>query len=227
MGDENYADHEAKGLSGAQMVLLFLAGAAVCAIFFSAGFVVGYNEKSSKAAVLTDQVSDSPDVPPVVGAGQPHSAAKPTQPPPIDETPAIESDQSQPLRPRPLSASAKQASDTPAKSEAESSPLPVAGSAKLPGMVPANDAASSRESAAATGPFMIQVAATGTRPDGEKMVKTLKGMNYPAVLVSPQQARAGDNLFRIQVGPYPTKESAEKTKARLMQDGFKQPFIKH
>lgn len=74
---------------------------------------------------------------------------------------------------------------------------------------------------------MIQVAATGTRPDGEKMVKTLKGMNYPAVLVSPQQARAGDNLFRIQVGPFATRESAEKTKARLMQDGFKQPFIKH
>lgn len=74
---------------------------------------------------------------------------------------------------------------------------------------------------------MIQVAASGTKPDGEKLVKALKSLDYPAVLVSPEQAHAGDNLFRIQIGPFATKESAEKTKARLMKDGFKQPFIKH
>ncbi|HLY62229.1 MAG TPA: SPOR domain-containing protein [Terriglobia bacterium] len=227
MGDESNAEREAKGLSASQMVVLFLAGAAVCAIFFSAGFVVGYNEKSSKAAPLTEQVSESQDVPPVVGTEQPRSAAKPYHAAPIAESPVIDPDQSEPVRPRPLSASANQAPDAHSRSEIESKPSPAAGPAKTPGMAPANNAASSHEASGAAGSIMIQVAATGTLPDGEKMVKTLKGMNYPAVLVSPQQARAGDNLYRIQVGPFPTRESAEKTKARLMQDGFKQPFIKH
>jgi cell division septation protein DedD len=74
---------------------------------------------------------------------------------------------------------------------------------------------------------MIQVAASGTKADGDKLVKALKSLNYPAVLLSPAQAHATDNLFRIQVGPFPTRESAEQTKTRLMKDGFKKPFIKH
>jgi cell division septation protein DedD len=85
----------------------------------------------------------------------------------------------------------------------------------------------SAASAPGPGSFMIQVAATGTRADGDKLVKALKSLNYPAYLLTPEQAHATDSLFRIQVGPYPTRESAEKEKLRLMQDGFKQPFIKH
>lgn len=212
MGDENNPEHAAKGLSGGQMVLLFLAGAAVCAIFFSAGFVVGYNEKSSKAAPVTEQVTDSPDIPPVITPERGRSATQPDRTPPKIDTPAADSDQPEPLRPSPLSASANQIPDAQPKSEVESRPASMVGPVRPSG---------------GAGSFMIQVAATGTRPDGEKMVKTLRGMNYPAVLLTPEQAHAGDNLFRIQVGPFSTKDAAEKTKARLMQDGFKQPFIKH
>ena len=75
--------------------------------------------------------------------------------------------------------------------------------------------------------MMIQVAATGSKADAEKMVKALQTLSYRAVLVTPHQARASDNLYRVQIGPYATRETAEKIRDRLIQDGFKQPFIKH
>lgn len=224
MGDGNDSEHAIRGLSAGQMVLLFLAGAGVCAIFFSVGFVVGYNEKSSKAGPLTEQVSDSPEIPPVIGPEQPRSSAQPGRAAPKIETPVADDSQSEPLRPRPLSASANQSPKSTAKSEIESPPV---GPMKPTGLGAVNGAATSREPAGEAGPFMIQVAATGTKPDGEKLVKALKSLNFPAVLLTPEQARTGDNLFRVQVGPFSTRESAEKTRARLMQDGFKQPFIKH
>ena len=59
------------------------------------------------------------------------------------------------------------------------------------------------------------------------MVAALKSLNYPVNLVTPEQAHASDNLFRVQVGPYATRENAEKVRTKLTLDGFKQPFIKH
>jgi cell division septation protein DedD len=209
MGDGNDLEHGGRGLSGGQMVMLFLAGAAVCAIFFSIGFLVGYNEKSSKAAPVTEQVSDTPDVPPVITPERPRSTPATARTAPKVETPPV-IDQPEPLRPRPLSASTNQTTP-PAKSSS----------------APANGAASLRDPIGGAGSYMIQVAASGTKADGDKLVKALKSMNYPAVLLSPAQAHATDNLFRIQVGPFPTRESAEQTKTRLMKDGFKKPFIKH
>jgi len=75
--------------------------------------------------------------------------------------------------------------------------------------------------------MMIQVAATGSKADAEKMVKALQALKYQVVLVTPQQAHSGDNFYRVQVGPCATRETAEKIRDRLIQDGFKQPFIKH
>jgi len=226
MGDGNDLEHGARGLSGGQMILLFLAGAAVCAVFFSVGFVVGYNEKSSKAAAVTEQVSDTPDIPPVITPERPRSTPEAGPKDSNVKTPAAVIDQPEPLRPRPLSTSANQVTDSHAKSEAATRPSQTTAAIKSP--APATNGASSlRDPVGAAGPFMIQVAATGTKADGDKLVKALKSLNYPAALFSPAQARASDNLYRIQVGPFTTRESAEQTKARLMKDGFKKPFIKH
>ncbi len=74
--------------------------------------------------------------------------------------------------------------------------------------------------------FTVQVAATRTRQDAESMVKLLKARGYAVFLVTPEYAHANDNLFRVQIGPYPTREAAEKIKNKLAQEGFK-PFIRH
>jgi cell division septation protein DedD len=70
------------------------------------------------------------------------------------------------------------------------------------------------------------VAALRTKPDAEHLVEILKGRGYPVFLVTPEYARADDNLYRVQVGPFRTRADADKVHDKLVQDGFK-PFIKH
>ncbi len=47
--------HDERGLSARYLVLVFLMGVAACGVFFSLGFLVGYNERSSKTAGMTEQ----------------------------------------------------------------------------------------------------------------------------------------------------------------------------
>jgi cell division septation protein DedD len=72
----------------------------------------------------------------------------------------------------------------------------------------------------------LQVAALRTRQDAEHLVEVLKARGYPVFLVTPENAHADDNLFRVQVGPFKTRDDADKMRGKLSQEGFK-PFIKH
>lgn len=72
---------------------------------------------------------------------------------------------------------------------------------------------------------MIQVAALSTQSDAESLLKTLKAHGYHAVLVTPQEAGGRDNLYRIQIGPFGSRDQALKPLQKLSQQGFR-PFIK-
>ena len=74
--------------------------------------------------------------------------------------------------------------------------------------------------------FTVQVAASAAKADAEEVVKILKARGYPVFLVLPEYVHANDNLFRVQVGPFTSRNDAEKVRAKLVQEGFKQPFIK-
>jgi cell division septation protein DedD len=70
------------------------------------------------------------------------------------------------------------------------------------------------------------VAALRTKQDAEAVVDILKAKGYPVFLVTPEYAHVDDNLFRVQVGPFKTRDDAVKVRTKLEQDGFK-PFIRH
>ena len=65
-----------------------------------------------------------------------------------------------------------------------------------------------------------------TKQDAESVVTVLKGKGYPVFLMTPENAHADDSLYRVLVGPFKTREEADKTRDRLRDDGFK-PFIRH
>ncbi len=73
--------------------------------------------------------------------------------------------------------------------------------------------------------YTVQVAATRTKQDAERLVGILKGRGYPVFLFAPGQSGSKDELYRVQVGPFTSREDAEKVRARLVQEGFK-PFIR-
>lgn len=212
-----------KGLSTRHLVLIFLAGVAVCGIFFSLGFLVGYNERSVRMSPVTERVSTPATIPPTinspletvpVGSGN-GAPSTPSVPPPLkplqaSEAPSPTADQKPVTAPgtvSPVTASPP----SPAKVEREAEPGSAATSPAAVGEV--------------GGGFMVQVTALRTKQDAEAVVRILKGRGYPIFLVAPGHGRANDNLYRVQVGPFASRGDAEKARAKLVQEGFK-PFIR-
>lgn len=229
MGRGENPEDVTKSISAGQLVMLFLAGTAICGVFFSAGFWLGHNERETPLTPVTEHVSQPSDIPPVAAQNSPGAADDPGASASKDETMAPNDAQPAPMRPQPLSSSTD-AGAKPAINSRESSAVaapaePADSNSTARAGIPS--ATALREPAVGGSSFLIQVAATSTQPDAVKMVKALKALGYTVIFVTPEQAHAGDNLFRVQVGPFATRESAEKVKAKLIQDGFKQPFIKH
>jgi cell division septation protein DedD len=213
-----------KGLSTRHLILVFLAGVAVCGVFFSLGFLVGYNERSARMSPVTERVSTFATVPPTIN-------------PPLKAIP---------VRPRGAATSttsvtpprAPRQASAPASPPSEQELATVPGSAPPLTAPPPSSAKAEREpepGAVATPPagagevgigFTVQIAASRTKQDAEALVKILEGRGYPVFLVAPEYAHANDNLYRVQVGPFTSREDAEKVRAKLKQEGFK-PFVRH
>jgi cell division septation protein DedD len=71
--------------------------------------------------------------------------------------------------------------------------------------------------------IVVQVAAVSKRGDADILMNALRQKGYPVFLanggVSP------DNLYHVQVGPFPNVSDAEITKGKLAGDGYS-PIIK-
>ena len=229
MAEINDRQHEDRGLSARHLILVFLAGVAVCGVFFSLGFLVGYNERAAKAPAATEQVTGPSAIPPVVNppAGseqrpkkEASSSATQTSPPSTTQaarneptgtaaSPAkpLETEKVELGKTAPPAPGAATASSKPAKPiETTSTPTPAGGGEVGEGIT-------------------VQVAASRTKEDAEALVQILKSSGYPVFLVTPEYAKANDNLFRVQVGPFSTREDAEKVRDKLARQGFK-PFIR-
>lgn len=218
MIEKTEKEHDDRGLSARHLILVFLAAVAVCGVFFSLGFLVGYNERASRMMPLTERVANSPVTPPVVNPPPEspqtaNTAAEPAKPVP------------QPTEEKPKLSGAEAASSSPAPSTAQAPHDRGAETPQTraePAPPPAPPAASGEVGVG----FTVQVAASRAKEDAEALVKILKTRGYPVFVVSPEYAHANDNLFRVQVGPFAAREDAEKVRKQLAAEGFK-PFIRH
>ena len=192
------------GLSTGHLLFVFLVGVAVCAVFFSLGFLVGYNERSLKEVLVSERVTSPPTIPPTVvpPPGGAPNALKETSLPTAETQPMTMTG------PAPVSP-------------------PAAGAA--PPKPPAATGALANGPAAPGGELgvgiTLQVAASRSREDAQKMVEILKTRGYPVFIVTPEYANAKDNLYRVQVGPFRSSDEAEKVRVKLVQEGLK-PFIR-
>ena len=185
------------GLSTGHLLFVFLVGVAVCAVFFSLGFLVGYNERSLKEVLVSERVTSPPVIPPTVvpvPGGAPNAPKETSSPTPAG--------------PAPVSPPAAGASP----------PKPPAAAGSLAG----GPAAPGGEVGVG---ITLQVVASRTRQDADKLVEILKARGYPVFVVTPEYANAKDNLYRVQVGPFRSSDEAEKVRVKLVQEGLR-PFIR-
>ena len=217
-----------KGLSTRRLLLVFLAGVAVCGVFFSLGFLVGYNERLTRMSSVAERVSAPATIPPAVNAPLETSPVGSSGAAPATTSAAppasleVGATASPPSEQKPATAPGA-APPTTAPSETAASPAPAKGEMEPEPGAPATPPAGAGEVGVG---YTVQIAASRTKQDAEALVKILEGRGYPVFLVTPEYAHAGDNLYRVQVGPFTSKADAEKVRAKLTQEGFK-PFVRH
>ena len=213
---------EEKGFSAWHLVLFFLVAVAVCAVFFSLGYLVGYNQSPGKTSSTTETVTPSTNIPPTVNpppetSSQSAAGGVTTEtlaPSPAAEPPVI--------HPQPLAQTMPE-EKTPVAPEPATSAKPPTRAERQPSAAkkanPEATALSRRK-----GRFAVQVIASKTHADAIKMARRLEARRYRVFLVSPKGSEAGDNLYRVRVGPYASRSQAERVVRKLKREGFK-PFI--
>jgi cell division septation protein DedD len=213
-------EHEEHGYSTRYLVLIFLVCVATCGVFFSLGFVVGFNEHGSHAMPAAEVVTAPSAIPAPINA--PPDSTPPTAPPAAPSTAAGTTPDTEvipPTGPGPSPVAAPKPSTPAAHQPAAPPPAPAKPAAK-PATPPAPVGGEVAQG------VTLQVVALRNKQDAEHVVDILKGKGYPVFLVTPEFAHAGDDFFRVQVGPFKYHEDAVKVRDRLKQDGFN-PYIRH
>ena len=214
-------EHEERSHSARILVLIFLLCAAVCAVFFSMGFMVGRNERILQSGPPTEVVTSPSVIPPTVNPPPDSAQVTPQDsatghaaPNSVPETEVIPSGGAGTTSPPPA---AKPAEVVPPKKQPQAEARPTHNPPSPPTPAP-------REVGEG---ITLQVAALRTKQDAEALVNILKTRGYPVFMVTPEYAHADDNLFRVMVGPFRTRADADKVRDKLVQEGFKKPFIRH
>lgn len=193
------------------IVLLFLLCVAVCAVFFSMGFMVGFNERGSHSGPATEVVGAPSVVPPTVNP-PPDSGEVTLQDPSAGHTPANAAPETEviPAGGGPISpAAGKPASAEPAREPAAPEPAAEPSAPPPPGQG-----------------ITLQVVALRNKQDAGHLVEILKEKGYPVFLLTPEFSHADDRLFRVVVGPFRVHADADRVREKLVREGYK-PFVRH
>ncbi len=210
-------EHEERSYSARYLILIFFVCVATCGVFFSLGFLVGNNERSSRSTPMTEVVTAPPVVPPninppaesVQSQHQPASSSqKPVNPPP--DTMADS--------PREAGAQAGASAAKPATVAPQAAPSQSASNPSPTSATPLGEVGEG---------ITLQVVASRSQQDAEHIVDILKQKSYPVFLATPEYAGADDKFFRVLVGPFRTRAEADKARDQLVKEGFKNPFIRH
>lgn len=175
-------------LGTGKLLGIFFLMVAICAAFFTMGYLFG--RSSTTMAASTTVVGTVP------GAGS-NPASKP-------------------------SAGANRAADTP-QTAADSNTTSQAPPTPQPTLLPvkateeSSTAPSTETRTAASGSYMVQVAAVSRQEDAEILVNALRKKQYPVLMVANVP---GDSLFHVQVGPFTDPKEAEAMRSRLAGDGY-------
>jgi DedD protein len=200
-----------KVLESRHVIGLFLLMLVFSAIFFTLGYVMGHSQYDGQVRAAST-LHDVPDA--VVkksDSGLKHSATAPAAATPApEESPNSDwefyssdkqkesGDHLKPVSPATVSSSAKTAPQNNGNAK------PVAAVFEAPKPLQ-------------SGSYTLQVMAVRRESDALDLAKRLQKNKFPAFVLTPQ----GNKYYRVQVGPYSDKKSAEAAKKGLEGAGFR------
>jgi cell division septation protein DedD len=200
-------------LESRHLVGLFLGVVVLCCVFFTLGYVMG-NSQETTARVMAAANDAKPSAPADTAAKS--DASQPAVPTPSEwrfpsaAEPAKPAEKLEPSKPT-------VELNPPGGSHAASRPPAIS----APASKPASSTAAAKSKTAAPriakGSILLQVAALTRESDALLLAEALQRKNFPAFLTTP----GADKYYRVQVGPYADKESADLAKRALEREGFK------
>jgi DedD protein len=194
-------------LESRHVIGLFLLMLVFSAIFFTLGYVMGRNQYDGQVRAASTQ-HDVPD--PIIKKSDNGLKHSTTGPAPEESNPDSEwesystekhketSDHLKPVSPATVSSPAKTAS----QNNGNAKPAPAVFEAPKPPQ---------------SGGYTLQVMAVRRESDALDLAKRLQKNKFPAFVLTPQ----GSKYYRVQVGPYSDKKSAEAAKKGLEGAGFR------
>jgi DedD protein len=195
-------------LGTGKLLGIFFVVAAVCAVFFTMGYLLGRGAgPSSSAPTIVNAAPNSGN-----SANKP--SANGSKAPDAQNCPAGAANCSPPANgPDASLYSAVNTKDSAATQQPVTLIVPKSPDA-TPDAIPSP---SSQAKSAAGGTYMVQVAAVTKQEDADILVNALRKKEYPVLVVTNVP---GDSLFHVQVGPFSDPKDAETMRARLAADGY-------
>jgi DedD protein len=199
-------------LESRHVIGLFLLMLVFSAVFFTLGYVMGRNQYDGQVRAATTQHDVADTVIKKSDAGSKHATTTPAVNTPATEESNPNSDWEfyntdkqketgdhlKPVSPLGVSPSAK----TALQNNTNGKPAPVVFEAPKP---------------LQSGGYTLQVMAVRRESDALDLAKRLQKNKFPAFVLTPQ----GSKYYRVQVGPYSDKKSAEAAKKGLEGAGFR------
>src|ERR1700730_9137853 len=194
-------------LESRHVIGLFLLMLVFSAVFFTLGYVMGRNQYDEQVRAANTQHDFSVALAKKSDAGSKHATAMPS---PEESNPNSDwefyssdkqkesGDHLKPVSPATVSPSAKMAPQNNGNAK------PVA--AVFEALKPPQ-----------SGGYTLQVMAVRRESDALDLAKRLLKNKFPAFVLTPQ----GNKYYRVQVGPYSDKKSAEAAKKSLEGAGFR------
>lgn len=215
---------ESKHVIGLFLLMLLFSG-----VFFSLGYVMGKNQYEGQVSAGTSFAGrpdralfqPKPDPAPKKSA-EPVASNAEADPAIASAKPdwdALRNNESRKIEPHleaPPRTSDTPAVEKPLNPKAKVQPQPVS--------IPVKNA----KSAAATPPipngaYVLQVAALLKQDDALAVATSLQKKHYLCYVQAPQK----DKYYRVQVGPFKDRKSADVAKLGLENEGFRAFYVKH
>jgi|SRR5205809_1281013 len=212
MGETRELKDDAEITLGTGKLLgIFFGLAAICAVFFTMGYMLG---RSSAAGARTEIVGS---VPAGSTANKP-SAANNKSPDASAQNCPAGSANCPPTGSMPAdSANGQPSAGNPQPQPANNTVPPATASSSSTAIPPTAEV----KNVSAGSSYIVQVAAVSKQEDAEFLVAALRKKQYPVFL----SAGGGDAYFRVQVGPFSDAKEAETMRARLAGEGYN-PIVK-
>jgi DedD protein len=198
-------------LESRHLVGLFLGVVLLCGVFFTLGYVMGHSQDGSSV-----HASDSPmrNAPAVAASPKPKETEKPAAPAPADWDFYPNKDENH-LQPAAKPGAPSSMPAVPTKGAG--APSPVAAEPKTIAEPVVKAPAKFQPPRMLKGAIVLQLAALRRESDALAMADAAQQKRFPSFVVTPTT----DNLYRVQVGPYPDEHAAEAALAALERAGFK------